>query len=219
MYRHVVKRLRAHGVDNMVTVLVHMAYVPHTTQSWFNQMYPGDDVVDWIGFDTYAYSDPGYGHGDFAEVLNRRSGGKRSWPGFYNWAVTPASRQAADDRRVGRLVVQAEHPLQGRLLPRAGLQLRHFPKIRAMVQFETPHNQKGQDSSVDSTPAALQAYRNLGHLPIFQVAVTPWGRSVEGPGRSRSRYGPGVMRLAVPGQLGAPWTARVCRVSWSRRRR
>jgi hypothetical protein len=42
-----------------------------------------------------------------------------------------------------------------------------------MVQFETPHNQKGQDSSVDSTPAALQAYRKLGRLPIFQVAVTP----------------------------------------------
>ena len=51
--------------------------------------------------------------------------------------------------------------------------MRRFPKIKAMVQFETPHNQKGQDSSVDSTPAALQAYRKLGRLPIFQVAVTP----------------------------------------------
>ena len=58
-------------------------------------MYPGDDVVDWIGFDTYAYSDPGYGHGDFAELLNRRMASRPNWPGFYNWAVrrsTPTSR-------------------------------------------------------------------------------------------------------------------------------
>src|SRR4030095_15587300 len=41
MYRHVVQRLRARGVDNLVTVLVHMAYVPHTSQGWFDAMYPG----------------------------------------------------------------------------------------------------------------------------------------------------------------------------------
>ncbi|HEX2297749.1 MAG TPA: glycosyl hydrolase, partial [Pseudonocardiaceae bacterium] len=85
MYRYVVERLRAHGVDNLVTVLVHMAYVPHTSQHWFHDMYPGDDVIDWIGFDTYAYSEPGYGHGDFAELVNRTSGGRKRWPGFYNW--------------------------------------------------------------------------------------------------------------------------------------
>jgi hypothetical protein len=54
-----------------------------------------------------------------------------------------------------------------------GSEIREFPRIKAMVQFETPSNQKGQDSSVDSTPAALEAYRRLGRLPIFQVAVTP----------------------------------------------
>ncbi|HEX5199396.1 glycoside hydrolase family 26 protein [Paractinoplanes rhizophilus] len=175
MFRHVVKRLRAHGVHNMVTVLVHMAYVPHATQSWFNDMYPGDDYVDWIGFDTYAYSDPGYGHGDFAEVFNRKIeiSGKRSWPGFYTWAVT---------RHPGKPLMIAEWGVWSSKRNTAykvdfyrelGREIRRFPKIRAMVQFETPHNQKGQDSSVDSTPAALHAYRKLGKLPIFQVAVTP----------------------------------------------
>ena len=72
MYRHVVNRLRAGGARNIVTVLVHMAYVQHTSKSWFNDMYPGDDVVDWIGFDTYAYSDPGYGHGDLYSNCGRR---------------------------------------------------------------------------------------------------------------------------------------------------
>jgi len=174
MFRHVVQRLRAHGVTNMVTVLVHMTYVPHATQSWFNQMYPGDDVVDWIGFDTYAYSDPGYGHGDFTQVFNRKieGAGQRSWPGFYTWAVT---------RHAGKPIMIAEWGVWSSrryttykvdFYRQLGSEIRRFPKIRAMVQFETPHNQKGQDSSVDSTPQALQAYRSLGKLPIFQVAVT-----------------------------------------------
>jgi Glycosyl hydrolase family 26 len=170
MYRHVVKRLRAHGVDNIVTVLVHMAYVKHATKSWFNSMYPGDDVVDWIGFDTYAYSDPGYGHGDFAEVFNRRLD---SWPGFYNWALT---RHPGKPLMIAEWGVWSSKRNTGYKVDfyrQLGQEIRRFPKIRAMVQFETPHNQKGQDSSVDSTPAALQAYRKLGKLPIFQVAVAP----------------------------------------------
>ncbi|MGX6602714.1 glycosyl hydrolase [Micromonosporaceae bacterium Da 78-11] len=173
MYRHVINRLRAHGVRNMVSVLVHMAYVPHAQQSWFDRMYPGDDVVDWIGLDVYAYSKPGYGHGDFAEVLNRKLSGKRSWPGFYNWAV---SRHAGKPLMIAEWGVwsyrgNAQYKVD--FYRQLGAELKRFPKIRAMVQFETPHNQKGQDSSVDSTKAALQAYRNLGRLPMFQVDVTP----------------------------------------------
>ena len=173
MFRHVVKRLRAHGVTNMVTVLVHMAYVPHATQSWFNDMYPGDDVVDWIGFDTYAYSDPGYGHGDFAEVFNRKIEGKRGWPGFYTWALTRHPGKPLMIAEWGVWSFKRNTAYKVDFYRELGNEIRHFPKIRAMVQFETPHNQKGQDSSVDSTPAALQAYRRLGRLPIFQVAVTP----------------------------------------------
>ena len=172
MFRHVVKRLRAHGVHNIVTVLVHMAYVPHATQSWFNDMYPGDDVVDWIGLDVYAYSEPGYGHGDFAEVINRKLAGKRSWPGFYNWAVTRHPRKPLMVAEWGVWSSKRDTKYKADFYRQLGGELRRFPRIKAMVQFETPHNQKGQDSSVDSTPAALQAYRYLGHLPMFQVSVT-----------------------------------------------
>ena len=52
-----------------------------------------------------------------------------------------------------------------------GKQIKKFPKIRAMVHFDTPHNQKGRDSRVDATPEALKAYRRLGRLPVFQVEV------------------------------------------------
>jgi hypothetical protein len=175
MYRHVVKRLRARGVTNIVTVLVHMAYVKHATQSWFTQMYPGDDVVDWIGLDTYAYSDPGYGHGDFSQIFNRKLEvkGKRSWPGFYTWSVTRHPSKPIMIAEWGVWSSRKNTKYKADFYRDLGSEIRRFPRIKAMVQFETPHNQKGQDSSVDSTSAALNAYRNLGKLPIFQVAVRP----------------------------------------------
>ncbi|WP_433793435.1 glycoside hydrolase family 26 protein [Actinoplanes sp. CA-252034] len=172
MFRHVVKRLRAEGAHNVVTVLVHMAYVPHTTKSWFQHMYPGNDVVDWIGFDTYSYSDPGYGHGDFAELLNRRSASKPNWPGFYNWVTR---------RHPGKPLMVAEWGVwfskrnpdhMAEFYREVGDQISRFPKIKAMVHFETPSNHKGQDSSVDSTPDALREYRRLGRLPVFQVSLS-----------------------------------------------
>ncbi len=173
MYRYVVERLRGHGVDNVVTVLVHMAYVPHTSEKWFADMYPGDDVVDWIGFDTYAYSDPGYGHGDFAELLNRQSSARPNWPGFYNWAR---------DEHPGKPLMVAEWGVwsskknpghKAEFYREVGRQIARFPNIRAMVHFDTPHNQDGRDSSVDATPESLKAYRKLGKMPIFQVDVAP----------------------------------------------
>jgi beta-mannanase len=145
--------------------------VPHTTQSWFDRMYPGDDVVDWIGFDTYAYSDPGYGHGDFAEMLNRRMASRPSWPGFYNWAVKKHSGKPLMIAEWGVWSSKKNPEHKADFYREVGEQIRKFPKIRAMVHFDTPHNRKGQDSRVDTTQAALKAYRRLGDLPVFQVQV------------------------------------------------
>jgi hypothetical protein len=173
MYRHVVQRLRAHGVDNIVTVLVHMAYVPHTSQKWFSAMYPGDDVVDWIGFDSYAYSDPGYGHGDFAELMNRQSSARPAWPGFYNWAVRAHPSKPLMVAEWG-VWSSKKHPgHKAEFYQEVGRQIVRFPKIRALVHFDTPHNQSGRASSVDATKESLNAYRKLGKLPIFQVQVAP----------------------------------------------
>jgi hypothetical protein len=173
MYRYVVERLRGHGVDNVVTVLVHMAYVPHTTKSWFDKMYPGNDVVDWIGFDTYAYSDPGYGHGDFAELLNRQSSARPNWPGFYNWARNKHPDKPLMVAEWGVWSSKKNPGHKAEFYREVGRQIRNFPKIRALVHFDTPHNQDGRDSSVDATPEALKAYRKLGKMPIFQVDVAP----------------------------------------------
>jgi hypothetical protein len=171
MYRHVIQRLRARGAHNMVTVLVHMAYVPHTSKSWFEHMYPGDHVIDWIGFDTYAYSDPGYGHGDFAELLNRRSSTKPNWPGFYNWAARKHPGKPLMVAEWGVWSSKRNPGHKAAFYREVGRQITRFPRIRAMVHFETPRSEEGRDSRVDATRESLAAYRSLGRLPIFQVEV------------------------------------------------
>ncbi|MBI5089120.1 MAG: hypothetical protein HZB15_09765 [Actinobacteria bacterium] len=78
MYRHVVTRLRDLGVTNAVFVMNYMGF-----EKWgpvADDFYPGDDVVDWIAYDPYAFA----GQPTFAAMLNQASG---DWPGFYEWAV------------------------------------------------------------------------------------------------------------------------------------
>ena len=61
------------------------------TLSWWPNLYPGDDVIDWIASDSYnSGKSTGYNSGDFNTMVNRV---KANWNGFYNWATTkhPAS--------------------------------------------------------------------------------------------------------------------------------
>jgi hypothetical protein len=172
MFRHVVSRLRARGVDNLVTVVVHMAYVPYTSEPWFDDLYPGDDVVDWVAWDTYAYSERGqYGHGDFAELMNRTSDESPGWPGFYNWA---AGRHPSKPLMVAEWGVWAspENPgHQADFYRSVARQITDFPRIKALVHFDTPSDQRGRDSRPERTSDGLAAYRELGRMPIFQVKI------------------------------------------------
>ena len=65
MYRHVVLRLKADGVTNAIYVMDYMGYSKWGEQSWFNDLYPGDDVVDWIAYDPYST-----GNGTFATMVD-----------------------------------------------------------------------------------------------------------------------------------------------------
>lgn len=81
MYRHVVEQLRARGVDNVVYVMNYIGFVRWADM--IDELYPGDDVVDWIAWDPYGLD----GHRSIAEVINDPRG---DWPGFYEWATERA---------------------------------------------------------------------------------------------------------------------------------
>jgi hypothetical protein len=79
MYRYVVGRLRALGVDNVVYVMGFMGFERWATL--VDDIYPGDDVVDWIAYDPYGFRE----HETFDMILNDPGG--NGWPGFYDWAT------------------------------------------------------------------------------------------------------------------------------------
>jgi hypothetical protein len=163
MFRHVVERLRADGVTNAVTVFDVMGSSKYGVRSWFDRLYPGDDVVDWIGWDPYACVRADRPCEDYAGLLDQSDDPR--WPGFLQhvrrthpskplmlaeWGVTgngPAARKAAvfDAVREGL----ADHP-----------------EIKALVYFDAKHSPLG-DTRVDSSGAALRAFRRLAANPWF----------------------------------------------------
>src|SRR4051794_15363132 len=161
MYRHVVTRLRDRGVDNLVTVLNYMGYPVWPAKPWFGDLYPGDDVVDWIAWDPYACQD-GKGCGSFGDLLDRTF--SQRWPGFYTWATTEhpgtplmlAEWGAEDPKRAAAKAdffrsVAAELP--GR------------PALKALIYFGSP------TTRVDSSRRSAAAFRALVGDPAFAQRV------------------------------------------------
>jgi beta-mannanase len=169
-YRHVIRRLRAEGVGNAVSVVAYMGNERWMAQSWWSDLYPGDDVVDWVGLDSYVSAESGYYHnGMFADLLDRRAPGGA---GFYDWAVRnhPAKPVMVAEwgvyHRVGKVVSKAA--AFNSVLP----QLAKRRAIKAIVYFDTDHDAFGdRDISIDSSGASLGAFRRLAASPLFDVRL------------------------------------------------
>lgn len=58
-WRHIVKLIRGEGAHN-ITWVWHPDANDHPDEAWnrFENYYPGDDVVDWVGFSCYGYLTP-----------------------------------------------------------------------------------------------------------------------------------------------------------------
>ncbi len=99
MYRHVVLRLKADGVTNAVFVMNYMGSPNWGEKSWFNDLYPGDDVVDWIAEDPYSIG----GGGIWRAGLRRHRQPSRRLivARLLHLGHDQPSRQAAHARRMG----------------------------------------------------------------------------------------------------------------------
>ena len=170
MFRHTVRRLRARGVTNAVFVLVYMAYEQWCVQPWFADLWPGDDVVDWVGFDPYLFARPGgYGHGDFGYLVDRTSDPKR-WPGFYTWATRLHGNKPLMVAEWGVFEYPSDPARKAWIFSTVAPQLRRYPAIRALVYFDSPAAPKG-DTRPDSSGAALAEYRRLAGSSLFSIGT------------------------------------------------
>jgi beta-mannanase len=169
MYRHTILRLRASGVTNVVNVLAYMGNEKWMAQSWWKDLYPGDDVVDWIGLDSYVSVEPGYHAGLFADLLDRKA---PAGPGFYAWATTTHQSKPLMIAEWGAYH-RIGHPADKSAVYNSVLpELAKRPQIKAIVHFDTKHDDQGdRDISIDSTPAGLASFRKLAASPVFAVKL------------------------------------------------
>ncbi|MCO8271312.1 DNRLRE domain-containing protein [Actinoplanes sp. TRM 88003] len=171
MYRHTILRLKAQGVTNVVNVMAYMGNEKWMAQSWWKDLYPGDDVVDWMGLDSYVSAEPGYYHyGKFNDLLDRApTGGGTNW---YDWATTKHASKPimvaewGAYHRVGKIADKA--PVYNSVLP----ELAKRKAIKAIVYFDTKKDDEGdRDISINSTATALTAFKKLAADPIFKVKL------------------------------------------------
>ncbi|WP_229073300.1 DNRLRE domain-containing protein [Actinoplanes sp. DH11] len=171
MYRHTILRLRAQGVTNVVNVMAYMGNEKWMAQSWWKDLYPGNDVVDWVGLDSYVSVEKGYYHfGDFGDILDREPTG--GGLGFYDWAVKKAPGKPfmvaewGGYHRVGKYA--DKDAVYNDVLP----ELAKRPAIKAIVHFDTKKDDQGdRDISINSTPASLAAFKKLAAHPVFNVKI------------------------------------------------
>jgi hypothetical protein len=168
MYRHVVQRLRAHGVTNAVFVMNYMGTPHWGSQSWFEDLYPGDDVVDWIAQDPYIFGDSKDWWTDFGSAVNRRDTYTYPrWPGFYSWATSkhPGKPIMLGEWGIDEQTMFSKTKADQLRTVEAGLRLR--PRIKALVYWnETEFHPVGTtrfDSSA-ATKAAARQVLNSGSL-------------------------------------------------------
>ena len=172
MYRHTVLRLRQDGVTNAVTVVNFMGFDPWAQQSWFGQLWPGDDVVDWIGLDPYGTgATSGYSARDFTTLVNRPSTG---FPGYYSWATKT---------HPGKPIMLCEWGVRYDATAPAGqanffnsmhTELGSYPAIKGLLYFDVPAPAPTGEPLTDPTlnPTALSAYRSIARSTLF--ATPSW---------------------------------------------
>lgn len=172
MYRHVIKRLRARGVSNAINVMAYMGNEKWMSQSWWKDLYPGDDVVDWMGLDSYINAERGgYHYGRFGDLLDRR-GSASGGLGFYDWAAR---------KHPGKPLMIAEwgvyHRVSTKVDKSAGYdsvlpELRKRPQIKAIVYFDCLRDDQGdRNINIATTKAGLTSFRALAANPIFNVQL------------------------------------------------
>ena len=168
MFRHVVLRLRADGATKPVIVMNYMGFDNYTQDSWFNQLWPGSDVVDWIGLDPYASgAATGYHSGDFSRLVNRPLAGT-SFPGYYSWITKTYPGMPIMLAEFGIYESDSNPGGKATYLDSIEKLMPDFPAIKGLVYFDynDPTIADGGNTSPDSSPSALAAFKALANWSV-----------------------------------------------------
>lgn len=158
MYQHVVNRFRKVGVKNAVFVMVYMGAQTYVNRSWFRNLWPGRNYVDWIAYDTYATPSRNGQPGGFAWLANVHWGSQ--FTGMYNWLVKNHPHKPYMLAEWGVAEKPGDAGYKARVFQGTPALLPHYPKLKALVYFDNPDARSGH-VQVDTTRKSLTGYRSM----------------------------------------------------------
>lgn len=168
MYRHVVLRLRERGVKNAVMVMTYMGAPNWAAKPWFEELYPGDDVVDWVAMDPYADDRVQ----DFDGLVNKTREEYAQWPGFYRWMQLRFPGKPVMVAEWGVFERPHDPEFKRKFFESVRRQIRSYPQIKAVLYFDSPQAPRG-DTSFDSNEGADRAFSRLARDPYFRSTRVP----------------------------------------------
>ncbi|MGH3490657.1 MAG: glycoside hydrolase family 26 protein [Actinopolymorphaceae bacterium] len=171
MYRHVVTRLESRGASKLVRVMNYIGLPAWGVQPWYPDLYPGDDVVDWIAYDPYVFGTGQY-WGGVEDLIDRRFDKHRpndrywathpEWPGFYTWATRFAPEKSLMLAEWGIAEKPGSPRAKAEFFTKLGHEAAHWPRVKAFVYWNSPSDRTVGETRIDSSTAALRAYRDIG---------------------------------------------------------
>lgn len=160
MQRRVINVLRANGATNFVPVLNLMGSQKWATTSWFNDLYPGDSYVGWIGYAAYAAKDLGVQDGGFPEMMNRHWG-SGSYKGMYNWATTKHPGKPLMLTEWGVQEKYGSSSWKQQFFQSAAPSMKNFPALKALVYFNNYNAFKAGDVRANTSTTSLGGYKSM----------------------------------------------------------
>ncbi len=147
-YRHIVTLFRAESATNVTWFFHADTYPPHQWWNTLDWYYPGDAYVDWLGISDYGSLTASGPIVNFAAKLDAS--------GVYPLLTRLSARPMAV---VEMGVVDGPAGVKPEWIRRAFAALRsgRYPRIRGAVWWDWRHG--GIDTRIDSSPAALAAFR------------------------------------------------------------
>ncbi len=191
-WRHLHDIFAAHGVTNAIWVWcpVSLDFYPPPGQTSTDPTlapnhaingigaqpyYPGDDVVDWMCADGYAWG-PGLASATRQEPF------QELFQAYYNWAA-PHNKPMM----IGETGAMENNPgdKANWFTAMAKSVTQHFPLIRAFLYFDVVGaNTANYDWQIDTTPESLAAFKAMANDPYFNVRSTlspPYGTASPTP--------------------------------------
>ncbi len=169
MVRHTIKRMKANGVTNVVFVMAYMNVERWNDSAWWYDLYPGNDVIDWVAVDSYVNAQPkGFHTGDFTYLMNRTTDKSKFTAGTTGPLTTNKPIMVAE-WAVYECRTKCGPTEKAKIHDKVVEQMKAMPAIKAMIAFDTASDQQGLDMRIDSTPQALASFKKIAADPIFNV--------------------------------------------------